>query len=139
MDNGEVIEGRVSSEPCKPTTSVCERLAHCVRRREGDVRSAVVPVRFTKGEREVLKGFADTHCLSLSEYVRALAFGRKLPRPAMPEINRQTYLEITRVGNNLNQLVRGANNGLVTGVDRDFLMEICRNVWNAASVMLDVE
>ena len=50
---------------------------------------------------------------SLSEYVRRAAFLRRLPPRSVPEVNRETYVELARVGNNLNQLVRSIHEGSV--------------------------
>ena len=74
-------------------------------------RSAVVPIRFTVDERDALLKRARESRLSLSEWVRRAVFSRKLPPQAAPEVNRETYQELARVGNNLNQLVRAIHRG----------------------------
>ena len=52
----KIVGVRVSSEPCKPTTSACGRPTHFVRRkRKENIRSAVVPVRFTEAERNSVR------------------------------------------------------------------------------------
>ena len=113
---------RVSSEPCKPTTSACARPTHFVRRkRKEDVRSSVIPVRFTEGERNTVKSFAKARRLSLSDFIRTVVLGRKLPHVSPPQINLMTYQELARIGNNLNQLLRAANSGKVKNVDQSLL------------------
>ena len=115
-------EVRVSSEPCKPTTSACARPTHFVRgKRKVDVRSSVVPVRFTETERNTVKSFAEARRLSLSDFIRTVVLGRKLPHTAPPQVNLATYQELARIGNNLNQLLRAANSGKVKNVDRSLL------------------
>ena len=118
-------EVRVSSEPCKPTTSACARPAHFVRRRKKkEPRSAVVPVRLTDAERSALKRFAEARRLSLSDFIRTMVLGRKLPHPAPPPISLATYQELGRIGNNLNQLLRAANSGRVLKVDQTLLTRL---------------
>ena len=120
-NNGEV---RVSSEPCKPTTSFCEKPAHFVRRWKEPARSAVVPVRFTPGERDGLQRDSTASRVSLSEFIRAAALKRRLPPPAAPEVNRRTYEELARIGNNLNQLVRAVHAKAVAVVDAAILHQL---------------
>jgi len=70
----------------------------------------IVPVRFTRGERDQLDLTARDFGLRLSPFIRRTVLDRPLPprrhhRP-VPEINRLTYVELNRIGGNLNQLVR---------------------------------
>lgn len=71
-------------------------------------KSAVVPVRFTPAERDGLKEEAKAVNLSLSEYIRRTTLERPLPRPRT-EISVDTYRELGRIGNNVNQLAAAAN------------------------------
>jgi hypothetical protein len=80
-------------------------------------RSAVVPIRLTPEERDQLQDKASDHRISLSEYMRRQAFSRRLPVKPAPEVNQQTYQELARVGNNLNQLIRAIHEGRVMAVD----------------------
>lgn len=118
-------EVRICSEPCKPTTSACARPAHFVRRKKRkEPRCAVVPVRLTDNERSTLKRFAEARRLSLSDFIRTVVLGRKLPHSAPPPINLATYQELGRIGNNLNQLLRAANSGRVLKVDQTLLTRL---------------
>lgn len=122
-------EARGGSEPCKPTTSICARPTHFVRRKRKEaVRSAVVPVRFSPDERDRLRGFAEARRLSLSDFIRRVALGRKLPQVVSAEINRHVYLELARIGNNLNQLVRAVNGGAVKVADMALLTRLAEVV-----------
>jgi len=76
-------------------------------------RSTVVPIRLTQIERDELQSKARDASVSLSEYVRRAAFLRRLPPRSVPEVNRETYVELARVGNNLNQLMRAIHEGRV--------------------------
>ncbi len=130
-------EVRVSSEPCKPTTSACGRPTHFVRRkRKEDIRSAVVPVRFTEAEHATVKGFAEARRLSLSDFIRTMVLGRKLPHAAPPEVSRRVYHELGRIGNNLNRLVRSVNGGLATVVDHVLLHELSFEVRRLGQMLI---
>ena len=118
-------EEKVSSEPCKPTTSICVPPTHFVRRKPAkDSRSAVVPVRFTVAERRTIMRFAQARKRSLSDFIRTAALSKKLSRPGATEIDRSIYQELARIGNNLNQLVRAVNSRIVHCVERQLLAEL---------------
>lgn len=92
-----------------------------------NVRSCVVPVRFTPDERDGLKEKASKFHLSLSELIRRFSLRRKLP-PAIPEVNIKTYKELAAIGNNLNQLVRELYTGLFRGVDESFFIDLKKQI-----------
>lgn len=127
---GIEVEGRsmglgVRSEPCKPTTSFCGTPTHFVRGdTERPARTAVVPVRLTPGERDGIQANAQATGISLSEFLRRAALKRRLPPLAVPEVNRRTYEELARIGNNLNQLVRAVHGRAIRCVDGDLLGQL---------------
>ena len=47
-----------------------------------------------------------------ARWLRIAALARRLPPPPVPAINRAIYSELARMGVNLNQLARAANEGL---------------------------
>lgn len=98
----------VGSEPCHPTTSFDQNATHFVRSEEQahENRTAVVPIRFTRIERDTLRSNAREVHLSISEWVRRAALQRRLPPTTVPPINLDAYQELCRIGNNLNQLMR---------------------------------
>ena len=114
IEENEVARGSVlvSSEPCHSTTSKDENATHFVRsafqlaEKARDNRTAVVPIRFTVAERDHLRSNANEARLSLSEWVRRAALQRRMPPTTVPTINLDTYQELCRVGNNLNQMMR---------------------------------
>jgi hypothetical protein len=76
-------------------------------------RTAIVPVRFTPVERERLNEITREMGLSLSGYIRRLVLDHPLPprraiRP-IPEVNQDLYVELRRIGVNLNQLAQRMN------------------------------
>lgn len=130
---------RVGSEPCKPTTSVCECPTHFVRGRGRAARSAVVPVRFTPTEQRGLQEEAKAHHISLSAFIRAAALKRRLPVCAVAEVNRTTYEELARIGNNLNQLLRAVNAKMVASVDEALIGRLSFHVRQLALAVLGAE
>ncbi len=89
-------------------------------------RTAVVPVRFDPTERDRLKAYADEKGISISELVRHTALGLKLPDvipkkkgrqvpKKLPEINRELFVELSRIGNNINQIARACNEARLKG------------------------
>ena len=75
------------------------------------VRSAVVPIRFSVEERKALFERAKNFGVSLSEFVRRSALGRRMPPAPPPQINREIYDQLCRIGNNLNQVARKIHEG----------------------------
>ncbi|NJN63108.1 MAG: MobC family plasmid mobilization relaxosome protein [Coleofasciculaceae cyanobacterium RL_1_1] len=93
-------------------------------------RSARITIRLTIEEREKL----DQLCqgVAASTYIRSGLFGYPMPRPRVPvpAINRQTYIELNRIGVNLNQQTKVLNSLAPTGTTsvlesyRDTLTEL---------------
>lgn len=56
--------------------------------------------------------------VSYSRYIRAGLFGypRPRPRPIIPQVNRFTYIELSRIGNNINQQSTAINKAVFMGL-----------------------
>ena len=79
-----------------------------VKSRAVSLRATAVPVRLTLGERDQLAETARDLGISISTYMRQVVLSRPLPprravRP-IPEVNRETYHALGRVGGLLNQI-----------------------------------
>ncbi|MGE4232031.1 MAG: hypothetical protein AB7F43_01765 [Bacteriovoracia bacterium] len=131
-----ITQDSAGSEPCKPTTSVCGCPPHFVR---GERKTEVVPIRLTPAERDWLKCVAKNQALSLSEYIRRAALKRRLPPSPAPEINRKTYLELSRIGNNLNQLLRAIHAGEGASLHSSLLYELREALKQLAFEVLGAE
>lgn len=88
----------------RPEPQNTERQPHATR------RNAIVPVRLTEGERDQLADVARDIGISLSTYMRQVVLARPLPprravRP-IPEVNRETYHALGKVGADLNAIAR---------------------------------
>jgi hypothetical protein len=53
--------------------------------------------------------------LDLSEYIRRCVERRQITTTIQPEVNRQTAVELGRIGVNLNQLIRAMNTAHASG------------------------
>jgi hypothetical protein len=81
--------------------------------RRVELRTAIVRVRFTPVEKGRLHEITREMGLSLADYIRRVVLDRPLPsrraiRP-IPEVNQDLYVELRRIGVNLNQLAQRMN------------------------------
>ncbi|MEO1209732.1 MAG: hypothetical protein AAFX78_09335 [Cyanobacteria bacterium J06638_20] len=87
----------------------------------GEVAKKPVTIRLTESEYQQIaekKG-----ALSFSEFFRRAGLEQTIPivpsRPTIPEVNRQTYIELGHIGNNLNQQTQACHVALQQGQDLD--------------------
>ena len=123
------IGERESSKPCHSTTSMTGNLPHSVRKIENqkkarENRERIVPVRFTASEYMQIREESGLFHLSLSEFVRRHTLRRKMPTPALSGIQRETYVELSRIGNNLNQVVKLIHERRLYQVPAELLNEL---------------
>ena len=103
-------------------------------------RTNRVVVRLTDQERAVLEREARTAGLSLSDFVRSRTLrGRRgpsarsamtraaSPAPAFTAMNPALFAELSRIGNNLNQLARAFNSG--RDIDRAEVVRLVARAW----------
>jgi hypothetical protein len=105
-------------------------------------RTAVVPIRFSDEERKFLYEQASSVGLSLSSFIRRAALKRRMPPPPVPQINRDSYQELCRIGNNLNQVARAVHERRIQSSDGAFaslLTELGRAVKGVGMRVYGVE
>jgi hypothetical protein len=74
--------------------------------------------RLTRGELASLRAKAHAAGLPVSTYLRKVALGKKVPR-RRGQLNRDAVYQLSKIGNNLNQLARAANTaGQVVALER---------------------
>jgi hypothetical protein len=69
--------------------------------------------RLTENELKLLHGVAAMSGKKPAIVVREKLFTGKYPQPKMPRIDLQTYLELKKIGVNLNQMAKKANSNML--------------------------
>ncbi|BCY28365.1 MobC family plasmid mobilization relaxosome protein [Flavobacterium okayamense] len=68
-----------------------------------------VNIRLTAEEQVFVENQANSYGISVVEYVRKRALNKQLPKHALSPINRELLIELSRIGNNVNQLAKRNN------------------------------
>ncbi|SHJ42451.1 plasmid mobilization protein [Flavobacterium haoranii] len=74
-----------------------------------NLRVFQVNIRLTFDQQILIESLAQTYGLSVVEYVRKRALNKQLPKHALSPINRELLIELSRIGNNVNQLAKKSN------------------------------
>ena len=73
-------------------------------------------LRLLPSERKIMEEKAAAANLKLSEYLRSAGLDKTIrPTIKVPEINRASYIELGRIGNNINQLTKAAHASVTRG------------------------
>lgn len=75
-------------------------------------RTIVIAFRVSQSEYVIIANNAGTIGLSVAEYIRRKCTGKSLPTKKVDPLDRKLFVELSRVGNNLNQLARVSNSGI---------------------------
>jgi len=93
----------------------------------GDSKPFRITARFSKDEREILVGQAEKHCLTVSQFIRVSVLGPNYASSIDP-VKRQLLLnanrELSRQGNNLNQIAKHLNAGIASPEQGDSMLAI---------------
>lgn len=68
-----------------------------------------INIRLTFDEQLLIESQSKTYGLSVVEYVRKRALNKQLPKHTISPINRELLIELSRIGNNVNQLAKRNN------------------------------
>jgi hypothetical protein len=92
------------------------------------MRDRIVRIRISDAELAALKSSAAARGLSLSDLLRRAALGIRMPVRRFDQADvvvlLRTLGELGRIAGNLNQLVRRANAGKLTGHDADLVVTL---------------
>lgn len=79
---------------------------------EDHKRTIKVTFRISPAEERLLN--QQCQGVKYSRYIRSglFKYPRPRPRPVIPQINRDTYIELSRIGNNLNQQTRAIHEAI---------------------------
>lgn len=85
----------------------------------GEMANKAITIRLTPSEHEQVQ--AKLGQLSMSDYFRHAGLDLAIPqvRPrrsrSVPAVNRETYVELGRIGSNMNQLAKACNSAILAG------------------------
>lgn len=68
-----------------------------------------INIRVTLEEQLLLEEFSKLYGVNVVEFIRIKALKKQLPKQMMSGINREFLIEVSRIGNNINQLTKKAN------------------------------
>ncbi|MDF0718092.1 plasmid mobilization relaxosome protein MobC [Muricauda sp. 334s03] len=68
-----------------------------------------VNVRMTVNEYLIVSGNAATLGMGIPDYIRKKVIGRPLPRTKVTPEDRRLFVELSRIGNNINQLSKNSH------------------------------
>lgn len=77
-----------------------------------EVKSIQVNVRFCKADYLSISENARILGLLVTDFIRSKSIGKALPRKKVSPHDRMLFVELGRIGNNLNQLTRKAHLGI---------------------------
>src|ERR1700761_754332 len=103
---------------------------------EEDRRSVNFTIRLTKSEQKRLEKAAGVCGKTPAELIRAKVFRGKFPQPRIARIELNAYLELKKIGVNINQLTRLANAGKVSPDLVKTLFQLMRGIWEINTQIL---
>ncbi len=75
-------------------------------------KSVQVNIRMTVQEYLRVSTNAGTLGISITDYIRKTCTGKSLPTKKVNPLDRELFVQLSRIGNNLNQLTRVVNSGI---------------------------
>ena len=74
-----------------------------------DLKMLQINIRVTLEEQLQIEEYSKSYGLSVTQFIRVRSLKKQLPKHSIPSINRELFIELSRIGNNLNQLAKKAN------------------------------
>lgn len=81
------------------------------RKKLDEVKLFQINLRVTLNEQVQLEEIAKTYGLNVVEFVRRRALQKQLPKFTMSGLQRDLLIELSRIGNNINQMSKRVNQG----------------------------
>ena len=91
------------------------------RKKSDEKRNIPIAVKLNQSEHKRLVELMEFAESSASEVIRQLVFKKRILKPKKPILDVQTYTELRRIGNNLNQYVKQVHQRKISEIDRAFL------------------
>ena len=76
-----------------------------------EIKIFQINLRVTLNEQIQLETFAKNYGLNVVEYVRRRSLQKQLPKFVMSRLERDLLIELSRIGNNINQMSKKVNQG----------------------------
>ena len=76
-----------------------------------DLKMFQINIRVTLKEQLQIEEFSKSYGLSVTQFIRIRSLKKQLPKQTMPGINRALFIELSRIGNNLNQSTKRLHQG----------------------------
>ncbi|WP_374540887.1 plasmid mobilization relaxosome protein MobC [Flavobacterium sp.] len=76
-----------------------------------EIRLFQINLRVTLSEQVQLEQIAKTYGLNVVEFIRRRALQKQLPKFTMSGLQRDLLIELSRIGNNINQMSKKVNQG----------------------------
>ncbi len=76
-----------------------------------EIKLLQINLRVTLSEQVQLEEAAKTHGLSLVQYIRVRALKKQLPKFKMTVADQELVIELSHIGNNINQITKKINQG----------------------------
>ena len=91
------------------------------RKKADEKRNILIAVKLNQSEHKRLVELMEYAESSASEVIRQLVFMKRILNPKKPVLDVQTYTDLRRIGNNLNQYVKQVHQRKISEIDRAFL------------------
>lgn len=103
-----------------------------------EIKLFQINLRVTLNEQVQLEEIAKTYGLNVVEFVRRRALQKQLPKFTMPGLKRDLLIELSRIGNNINQMSKRANQGNpnLKGLENE-LLNLYKQLNNIKNQLLD--
>ena len=82
-----------------------------------ELRNRKITVRFSDDEAQNIQSIADSIKLKPADYCRRAVLGKNVSYVTMPEVSEKAYIELARIGNNLNQIAKKLNEGSTATIE----------------------
>ena len=94
------------------------------------IKDTEINIRMSKKQKNIIQALAMKSKLSMSEYIIRSSINAKI----IVEADKSQYItELRRIGNNINQITRKVNQGLVKEVNLKDVKEELNNLWQLLS------
>jgi hypothetical protein len=81
------------------------------RKKLDEIKLFQINIRVTLNEQVQLEEIAKMYGLNLIEYIKRRALQKQLPKFTMSGLQRDLLIELSRIGNNINQMSKRVNQG----------------------------